>query len=305
MPAEIAFETCIDFELTIGESPVWDEEEGLLWFIDVLGPAAFTFDPVSKRVARYPMPHEIGSLGLVNGGRIIVALRSGVHVFDPATGQMDFLVHPEPNQPMNRLNDGKVGPDGSFWVGSMHDAQPRQPTASLYRVEPDGVVTTILGGLRVSNGLAWSPDGRTMYHSDSRGPVVRAFDFDPQSGDVSNQRTIIVLDEERGLPDGAAVDVEGCYWSAGISAGVLNRFTAEGVLIETIELPIAAPTMPCFGGHDMKTLFVTSLTAERDGKRSAGTLIAFRTDVPGLSSYRLTQSRHRLQDDAPVSEIHD
>lgn len=295
MPTTSHFETCIDFELAIGESPVWDEEKGLLWFIDVLRPAAFTLEPASGTVVEYPMPDEIGSLGLVAGGKLIVALRSGVHIFDPATRSLQFLVHPEPGRPTNRLNDGKVGPDGSFWVGSMHDALPRQPTASLYRVTPSGEVTTIIDGLRVSNGLAWNPDGTTMYHADSRGPVVRAFDFDPGSGQVSNQRTIIVLDEKGGLPDGAAVDVEGCYWSAGISAGVLNRFTAHGSLLETLVLPVAAPTMPCFGGPDFKTMFVTSLTTDRDGKHSTGTLIAFDVAVPGLPTYRFPeQAPHAL-----------
>ncbi|HWU61720.1 MAG TPA: SMP-30/gluconolactonase/LRE family protein [Ensifer sp.] len=281
------FEPCIDFELAIGESPVWDAERGLIWFVDVIKPAVYSFDVESGSVGTYPMPDAVGSLGLLADGRLIVALRTGLHIFEPRAGQLEFLVHPEPLMTMNRLNDGKVGPDGCFWVGSMHDSQPRMPTASLYRITPLGDVETVLGGVKVSNGLAWSPDGQTMYHSDSRGPYVRAFDFDYQTGRTSNERVLIALDEERGLPDGAAVDVEGNYWSAGVSAGVLNRFSPDGALIGRVALPALAPTMPCFGGHDMKTLYVTSLTAERDGIRSTGTLLRANVDIAGVEICRM------------------
>lgn len=276
------FKTCIDFELKIGESPVWDAAAGKLWFVDVTKPSLFRFDPELGRTEEFEMPSEAGSLGLVSDGRLIVALRTGIHFFDPRTQRLEFLVHPEPEMSMNRMNDGKVGPDGCFWVGSMHDALPRQPTGCLYRITSAGKVTRVLDDVRVSNGLAWSPDNLTMYHADSRGPVIRAFDFDAVNGTVSSPRTLAVLDESQGLPDGAAVDIHGSYWSAGVSAGVLNRFTADGVLVEKIKLPTPAPTMPCFGGPDLKTMFITSLSTDRNGTYSRGTLISCRVDVPGV-----------------------
>ena len=251
----------IDRPLTLGESPVWDDREGVLWFVDIAEQLVLSLEPESGRLREFRMPAQPGSLGLATGGRLVVALRSGVHLFDPRSGALDFLVHPEPSPASNRLNDGKVGPDGNFWVGSLDDRAERQPVAALYRVTPSGEVTCITRGLRCSNGLAWSPDGGTLYHADSRGPFVQAFDFDAARGSASNPRRLLTLTEAQGLPDGAAVDVEGFYWSAGVSAGVLNRISPEGVIVERIPLPVAAPTMPCFGGADRRTLFVTSLAS--------------------------------------------
>jgi sugar lactone lactonase YvrE len=284
------FETYIDFELEIGESPVWDSVRAILWFVDILRPAIYSLDPITGDIMRYAMPCEVGSIGMANGGALIVALRSGIHFFDPATRRLDFLVHPEPEMTMNRLNDGKVGPDGCFWVGSMHDALPRAPSGALYRITPDGRSRKVLDGLYVSNGLAWSPDGRTMYHADSRGPFIRAFDFDAATGSTSNGRTITVLDEAKGLPDGAAVDQDGIYWSAGVSAGLLNKIAPDGTMLEPVELPLKAPTMPCFGGRDLRTLFVTSLSTTSPDGDDGGSLISFRTGVPGTPVGRFGQS---------------
>jgi sugar lactone lactonase YvrE len=271
----------IDFNLEIGESPVWDERRGILWFVDILSPAVLGLELATRKVSAYAMPAAVGSVSLAMDDRLVVALRTGVHLFDPSSGELEFLVHPEPNRAMNRLNDGKVGPDGCFWIGSMHDSVPRAPSGALYRVAPSGESRCVLDGIKVSNGLAWSPDGRTMYHADSRGAYVNAFDFDVVTGGLSNGRALITLTEEQGLPDGAAVDDMGFYWSAGVTAGKLNKISPQGVLAESIELPVAAPTMPCFGGLDKRTIFVTSLASDRSGRREQGTLIAFESGAVG------------------------
>jgi sugar lactone lactonase YvrE len=279
--SDTSFEALIDFSLEIGESPVWDDRRGVVWFVDILAPTIISCDPKSRKITSFPMPAHIGSISLADDGRLIVAMRSGVHLFEPASNELQFLVHPEPDLIMNRLNDGKVRPDGCFWVGSMHDSTPRAPTAALYRIKPSGECQRVLDGLKVSNGLAWSPDGATMYHADTREKCVKAFDFDPASGALRNGRDLIALTEEQGLPDGAAIDDAGCYWSAGVTAGKLNRISSEGALIESLDLPVSAPTMPCFGGEDGRTVFVTSLASDRDGKTQGGTLLAFRSEVSG------------------------
>ena len=275
------FETLIDFNLEIGESPVWDERRGVLWFVDILSPAVLGLELATRKVSTHAMPAAVGSVSLAMDTRLVVALRTGVHLFDPGSGELEFLVHPEPNRAMNRLNDGKVGPDGCFWIGSMHDSVPRAPSGALYRVAPSGESRCVLDGIKVSNGLAWSPDGGTMYHADSRGSYVNAFDFDVATGDLSNGRALMTLTEEQGLPDGAAVDDRGFYWSAGVTAGRLNKISPQGALVESIELPVAAPTMPCFGGLDKRTIFVTSLASDRSGRREQGTLISFESDAVG------------------------
>ena len=281
MQPAVKFENLINFNLEIGESPVWDEQRGVLWFVDILSPAVLCLHPATRKVDAYAMPAAVGSISLASDTRLVVALRTGVHLFDPNTGELAFLVHPEPDRPMNRLNDGKVGPDGCFWIGSMHDSVPRAPSGALYRVTPNGESRCVIDGIKVSNGLAWSPDGGTMYHADSRESYIKAFDFDAASGRLANGRTLMTLTEEQGLPDGAAVDVDGFYWSAGVTAGKLNKISPEGVLVESVALPLAAPTMPCFGGADGRTIFVTSLASDRSGQREQGTLISFETESTG------------------------
>ena len=167
------FTRCFDLETRIGEGPVWDERTGLLWFVDILAPAVFSYAPGEASPRRFDMPDLVTSIGLADDGRLVLSLRRTVRMFEPRTGAFEPLATPELGEEVNRLNDGKVGPDGCFWVGSMHDRRPALPTGKLFRITPDGNCDTILNGVRISNGLAWSPDGRTMYHADFPRPIHR------------------------------------------------------------------------------------------------------------------------------------
>ena len=276
----------IAFPLQLGEGPTWDDVRNCLWFIDITAPALHQLDPLTGAVTSHAMPADIGSFGLTLSQRLIVALRTGVHFYDPLSKTLEFLVHPEPNQPHGRLNDGKVGPDGAFYVGSMDERSPRQPVAALYRITPDGRVTKLRDGLLISNGLGWSPDGRIIYHADTRANLVSQSAFDPASGPLGQFRPFCPLDEQMGVPDGATVDSQGYYWSAGVSAGCLNRIAPDGTIERRVHLPMKHPTMPCFGGPDLATLYVTSLS--RDGE--AGTLISLDAGVRGLAEYRLQRA---------------
>ncbi|MBB6219109.1 SMP-30/gluconolactonase/LRE family protein [Rhizobium leguminosarum] len=271
--------------LTVGESPVWDDETGTLWLVDILAPALVRLS-AEGRIDRFDMPAAIGCLGLCRDNRIVVGLRTGVHLFDPVSGKIEFLCDPVGRDINGRLNDGKVGPDGHFWVGSISEAKPQVNDAALFRVGADGSTRTVATGLTSSNGLAWSPDGRRMYHSDSRQCFLQAFDFDPETGSLGEGRRLRSFTEDEGRPDGATTDRDGFYWSAGVSAGRLNRISSEGEIVEIYILPVPAPTMPCFGGPDLSTLFVTSLSTDRTGQFEAGTVIAFDVDAEGLPPFR-------------------
>ena len=243
----------------VGESPVWDDRRGALFVCDVLAPAIhlITLDGTIHDTWRFDRP--VGSMGLTASGRLIVALGRDLAVFDPDAGTLAPLASvPEPE--INRLNDGKVGPDGCFYVGSMDDRPEKKPVGALYRVSADGTLARVGSGFKVSNGLAWSPDGRRLYHSDSRGPWIDALDFDPETGRLGERRRFADLDNVAGRPDGAACDAESGYWSAGVSAGVLNRFAPDGTLAARYPVPVRAPTMPCFCGPDLRLLAVTSLS---------------------------------------------
>jgi len=254
------FELVWDSRCGVAESPVWDAANRRLLFCDIQGKRinALSVDDGARET--YDLPDVVGSFGLCRSGRLVVALRHRVVLFDPRSRQIEDLTSAVVEPATNRMNDGKVGPDGAFWVGSMDENTPRQPTGALYRVTPDGRIERKTEGYAVSNGLAWSPDGRTIYHSDSTAGVIEAWDFDPTSGGMSHHRRLATLTSEEGRPDGAATDADGNYWSAGPSAGCINQFSPTGALIERIPFPVPGPTMPCFAERH---LFVTSL---REGK---------------------------------------
>lgn len=254
------FELVWDSRCVVAESPVWDAAGRRLLFCDIQGKKINALHADTGARASWDMPEVVGSFGLCQSGRLVVALRHRMVLFDPSSGKITPLAGPVDEPPTNRMNDGKVGPDGCFWVGSMDENSPRRPIAALYRVSPDGKIEKKAYGIAVSNGLAWSPDGRVMYHSDSTAGIIETWDFDPTTGGISNHRQLAKLRNEDGRPDGAATDVEGNYWSAGPSAGVVNRFSAEGKLLQRLAFPVPGPTMPCFAGE---WLYVTSL---REGK---------------------------------------
>ncbi len=283
------FEPVSSVQCELGEGPVFDDQRNALWYCDIIGRAVH-YHPLDGSAGRsFHFPSEVGSIGLARSGRVVVALRHAVGLFDPETEAFERVAEIEAERGGDtRLNDGKVGPDGAFWVGTMDDRglPAREPIGTLYRVSADGSVEVKVSDICVSNGLAWSADGRSMYHSDSSGPWIDRWDFDPATGEMSNRTRIATLDEATGRPDGAATDADGFYWSAGISAGRLNRFSPDGKLVQSIDVPVAAPTMPCFGGPDLKTLYVTSL---RVGRSAAllekypltGTVIAAASPVAG------------------------
>ena len=279
--------TCVlDARAELGECPVWAAEEEALYWVDIRAPALHRLHPDTGATRTWPLPSRIGSFGLRERGGAVVALVDGFALLDLDTGHVRLLQGPE-RVPGTRFNDGKVSPDGRFFAGTMDEEQLSRPLATLYRLDPNLTVHAVVGDLIVSNGLAWSPDGGTMFHSDSKGPVIWAYDYDPETGTVSGRRVVARPTEEIGRPDGAATDVEGFYWSAGISAGVLNRWSPEGRLDRTIPLPCSNPTAPCFGGPDLRTIFVTSLRHDLPpdvlaAKPLSGGIFAVRVDVPGV-----------------------
>jgi sugar lactone lactonase YvrE len=254
------FELAWDARCSVAESPVWDAAARRLLFCDINGKRinALSIDTGERKT--WDFPEVVGSFGLCRSGRLVVAQRHHVVLFDPKIGALTDLTAKVEEPPTNRLNDGKVGPDGAFWVGSMDENSPRQKVAALYRVTADGRITKQQDGIAVSNGLAWSPDGRTMYHSDSTAGVIEAWDFDPATGSRTGHRVLATLTSDDGRPDGAATDAAGNYWSAGPSAGCLNCFSPSGELLRKWAFPVPGPTMPCFAGE---WLYVTSL---REGK---------------------------------------
>lgn len=290
------FEAANNVVCELGESPVFDDRRQLLWYCDIVKKRLISHSFNDQTTRIFSFDSDVGSLGLARSGRLVIALRNEVGLFDPESCEFHRLAAIEPGRRETRTNDGKVGPDGAFWVGTMDDRETsvKEPIGSLYRVTMDGAEKKI-DGLIVSNGLAFSPDGTMMFHSDSHGKWIDRWVFDANSGEISARRRIVDLDEATGRPDGGATDADGCYWSAGISAGRLNRFSPEGEFISKFPVPVVAPTMLCFGGPDMKTLFVTSLRTNRSPELLArypltGKLIVARSEIAGSPVTRFNDS---------------
>jgi sugar lactone lactonase YvrE len=280
-------ECLVDARCQVGESPVWDAQQGRLFWVDVLARTVFALDTGSGQLRRWTFEGPVGSLGLTRTGRLVVAIGLGIYLFDLRTEALSLLVSLDDEPKTNRVNDGKVGPDGAFWIGTMDDRPVKEAVAALYRVTADGTAERKITGLVVSNGLAWSADGQMMAHSDSRACWIDRWTFDPGTGHISGRTRLRTLTNEEGRPDGAATDCDGGYWSAGVSAGCLNRFSMDGALLDRMPMPVPQPTMPCFGGPDMRTLFVTSLSdGQSEEVRSrypqSGGVFQTRGDVAGV-----------------------
>jgi sugar lactone lactonase YvrE len=267
-------ECVVDARNTTGESPLWSARDAALYWVDIPAGQIYCWLPTSGERQMWQLPAAVGSIGLADRGGLVVAMRTGFHLFDLETERLSFLCHPEPDITTNRLNDGKVSPEGRFWAGTMDERPEKEPIGSLYRLDADHCCTRMATGVKVSNGLAWSPDGLTMYHSDSRGAAIFRYAYDPETGTIGKREVFVSMRTEWGRPDGGATDEEGCYWSCGVSAGRINRFSPSGKLIEHVDMPITHPTMPCFGGADGSTLYVTSLRENLSDAELARTPLA-------------------------------
>lgn len=271
-----------DSKCGTGECPTWDADTGSLYFCDIPNGRLHRYNPAGDRRETWQLPQVLGSFALCRSGRILVAQKQKLMYFDPRSGDLTpFAQIDEPET--NRLNDGKVGPDGCFWVGTINEGADGLPSGKLYRVTPAGVVEIKVEGLKNSNGLAWSADGRTMYHSDTRGPWIDTWDFDAETGAISNRRRFADVPNDQGRPDGGALDRNGFYWSAGSGMGVINRFAPDGTIVEKIAMPVPNVTMPCFAEGRM---FITSALPGSPEKRAefphAGGLFAMEVDGAGV-----------------------
>ncbi len=276
-----------------GESPFWHPREQALYWTDIAGHKLNRYTPATTTHDQWSFDTELASIAPRPDGELILAMRDGLFHFDPASGRRQRIAAPPYDPKKLRFNDGKADPQGRFWVGTLHDE--RLAKGSLYCLTLDSL-DRIVDEVANSNGLGWSPDGRTMYWTDTKLSTVFAFDFEPGSGDLSRRRVFASfpakpdngsLDGYGGRPDGGAVDSEGCYWAACFEGQRLARFAPDGTLLQAVPLPVRCPTMPCFGGDDLRTLYVTTSRekrpeAELAAQPWAGMVLQCRVDVPGL-----------------------
>ncbi len=276
----------VDAKAAVAETPIWDTREQVLWWVSIFEPSLNRYDPATRENRAFKMPAPIGSFALREKGGALVALKTGLHFFDPASGRLDFIVNPDP-LPEHRLNEGKCDRSGTaFWVGSMKDPiEPHQNTSAFFRFSPNSRLKRKIEGIITANAMAFSPDNRTLYQGDSH-PSVRsvfAWDHDASTGEISNRRLFLDTHGMDGRVDGCCIDAEGCYWAASIDSGTFKRFTPKGKLDMIVKIPVLWPTMPAFGGKDFDTIYFTSLKRS-DGRESPSGLDGgvFAMRVPGV-----------------------
>lgn len=277
----------------LGESPFWHPLEQALYWCDIAAHRLHRLDPVSGATRHWQFDTELACCAPVLGGGLLLAMRDGLWRFDPGTGARQRLARPPYDPAEQRFNDGKCDPQGRFWVGTIDDR--RQPKAALYCWSGD-TLDLCAQDVTTANGLGWSLDGGTMYWSDTKAHRIDAFDFDAATGGLSRRRVhrqfaprgaSEPLESYGGRPDGAAVDAEGCYWVAMYEGQCLLRLAPDASVLLRLALPVRCPTMPCFGGADLKTLYITSARhgrpePELQAQPLAGCVLALRVDVPGL-----------------------
>jgi sugar lactone lactonase YvrE len=233
----------------------------------------------------------VGSLALMpEPGRVLLGIDLGLFVFDFATGEKRLLCQVEPLDRDNRLNDGRCDAHGRFWVGTM-DNQLFRPNGAFYRVDPDGTAHRMFDDIIVSNTVAFSPIQDTLYFSDTRRFTTWQFTLDSAAGTLADRRIFVDHSQTRSRPDGACVDAEGFVWNAIFAGGRVIRYSPAGAVSRVIELPVTNPTCVCLGGHDLKTLFITTARKFLDrgqlrGQPLAGSVLAIDVDVPGLPERR-------------------
>ena len=258
-------ELLVDSGTLLGECPVWDVKENVLYWIDIDGHKINCYDPSSCNNETRKLPFKAGSLAIRKQGGLLLAMSNGFYNYDFKNEILESReCDPEPDRKDNRLNDGRCDPGGRFWVGSMNDLRriQGQYEGNLYCYHPDGECVSQNLPVGVANGLAFSPDERYMFFADTMRETVWRFDYDKDQGKIRNQQVFLNLKNLSGKPDGACVDADGCYWLAHIYGWKVARYTPKGKLDREIQLPFPKPSMCAFGGSKLDTLFITSISTK-------------------------------------------
>lgn len=253
-------EVLLDVKTTLGEGPLWDVDQQRLYWIDSFDGRVFRATAEGRELRAWDVPQKIGSMALrKDGNGAVISLERGFYLLDFKTGDIDLIHDPEPDSPKNRINDGKVDKRGRFVAGSM-DTMEEGPNGALYSLSTDFKVTKLDSGIICSNGPCWSPDGRIFYFADSWSGEIWVYDYDLNSGTVSDRRTFTKIDVSRGgAADGSTVDAEGYLWNAQVYDGKLIRYAPDGSVERVIEMPVKKVTSVMFGGPDLDILYVTSM----------------------------------------------
>ena len=286
----------MDSKATLGEGPVWDHKQSWLYWVDILGKKIHRYDPITQINSSVDVEHYVGAIAIRESGCLIAALDDGFYLVDFESGQKTFINDPEEERKHNRFNDGKCDPAGRFWAGTM-EIDAKKPNGALYCVDVDFQVRKVLDDVTISNGLAWSPDYRSMYYIDTPTQQIVAFDYDLERGEISNKKVVITVPIEDGSPDGMTIDEEGMLWVAYWNGSKVVRWNPQTQQpIDIIHIPAINVTSCVFGGSNLDELYVTTartgLSEEQlKSHPLSGGVFRVKTEVRGTISARFKGSR--------------
>jgi sugar lactone lactonase YvrE len=279
----------------LGEGPLWNDRDGKLWWTDIHARRLHRFDLAGGTVETIETPERVCSYAFLpeKSARILAAFETGLAYFDIETKAVEWIVRPETLGSGRRFNDGRTDHQGRFWVGTLVENADKAGANSghLFRFDRDGSLTEQVHGVAISNSLCTSPDGRTLYFTDTPSRIIHAYDLEPETGAISGKRVFAEVTE--GYPDGAVVDEEGCLWSARWGAAEVVRHAPDGKIVSRLKVPANQASSVAFGGADRKTLFVTSAREGLDAAAlakdpEAGNLFVYQAEVAGLAGVPFT-----------------
>lgn len=290
-------ECILQIPAKLGENALWIAQEQRLYWLDLNGPAVHVFNPDKREnhTLALSLPKRIGCLVQRSEGGFLLATGGGIYALDPASLNLDPFIDLPGDPAVVCFNDGKIDRQGRFWIGTSHRAEEK-PLGALYRIDSDGSIHVTDRGFIVSNGPAFSPDGRLLYFADTFARTIYVYDLNPDTGSLANRRVFARLAPGHGYPDGLTVDAEGFIWSAHWDGWRVTRYAPDGAIDCVIELPVPKATSCCFGGKDMSTLFITTASVGLDEAALAqaplaGSLFAVATPFRGLGEPAFAGSR--------------
>ncbi|MDQ3766808.1 MAG: SMP-30/gluconolactonase/LRE family protein [Actinomycetota bacterium] len=287
---EVKIEVAVDSHAQLGEGPVWDEASSQLVWVDIIASSVHRFTPDTGANETIDVGQPVGAVATRTAPGLVLAMRDGFGILDTDRGDVQMIAGAEADLTGNRMNDGKCDSAGRFWAGTMAFDEALAAGA-LYRLDRDHSVEKMIPDVSISNGLCWSADDRSMYYIDSPTQGVDVFDFDAASGGLSNRRRVIDIPNKAGLPDGMTIDEQGFLWIALYGGGAVRRYSPEGELDRTVDLPAAQVTSCTFGGNDLRDLYITSAAQELSERTlvaqpHAGALFVCRPGPAGLPANR-------------------
>ncbi|MEH6435027.1 SMP-30/gluconolactonase/LRE family protein [Massilia sp. DD77] len=285
------FDVLHDTPMLVGESAIWHEVESALYWVDINGLSVHRVHPASGKYSSWKMGSEPSALAIDGDNNLVVATRRGLLHLNTTDGSETPIADAPYDVSKVRFNDGRVDPAGRFWIGTMYEPRD-QPAAEMYVLDHGQLRRAWSGGMTNSNGLAWSLDGRTMFHADTTTHRIDCYDYDLATGTQSKQRTLLTFPTDKsapgygGRPDGATVDSEGAYWVAMFEGGRVLRISPSGEILREIIVPARCPTSIAFGGVDLRTMYITTASHGRSAQELAeyplsGKVLCTRVDVAG------------------------